>query len=225
MNCRETSYLLDDFIDAALTAGQRSALIAHVESCDSCMRMLESAQELQRSLRELPAPRPRDGFFDQALAKAAAGHRHRYWHRTLGGALAAGLGLVFVFNLWLMSPAGEPDNSDAGIPSIHIALQETRNIKLLFVADHALQDARLTLLLPANIELSGYDGQRRLSWTTQLKKGNNLLVLPVTAHRAGAGTLTAELEQQGKKEIFRIDMESSDRLQQSFNTGEPLLTV
>ena len=225
MNCHNIEQLLDEYIDATLDPVQRSLFIAHASQCEACRHMVVSAQALQQSLKVLPAPRPRDGFFDAALAKAAASHRHRYWQRALGGAIAAGLGLVLAINLWLMPPAELSHQTTGEIPNVQIALQQTRNVNLVFTADHALQEARLTLLLPPNMALSGYDGQRRVSWTTQLKKGKNLLVLPITAQQTGKGILTAELEQQGKKETFTINLESETPLHESSRTDKPLITA
>lgn len=225
MNCNETLHCLDGFLDAALTAEQRQSFLAHVASCADCQQQLQLAQELRQSLRDLPVPPPRDGFYDEVLARASTEKRRfGYWHRAVGGAIAAGLGLVFALNLWLMPPDGLPGGQPVDIPTVQIALQQTHDIKLVFHADHALANARLTLLLPEDIELAGYDGQRELSWNTQLKQGENLLVLPVTARRVGTGILTAELEHQGRKEVFTVRMDSSP-MQQSSNSDRILITV
>lgn len=224
MNCDQASNTLNDYLDNALNQLQRDAFIRHLDACVDCRKHMQPALHLQRALRELPVPAARQDLLESALFKVSQSQTH-FWPRAIGGALAAGLGLVLALNLWLL-PAMDASQDRLNKNSVvQIALYETRQLKLVFNAERALQDAQMTLHLPAHVELAGYQGQRSLSWRTALKQGENLLVLPIKALSLGEGVLTAELEHHGKKELFTVDMKSRENLHQSLDVNRSLKTA
>ncbi len=50
---------LNAYLDDALNARQREAVVAHLASCAVCQKQLQEWQALRRMLREVPAPAPR----------------------------------------------------------------------------------------------------------------------------------------------------------------------
>ena len=54
------------------------------------------------------------------------------------------------------------------------------------------------------MELDGYPGRRELAWQTSLKKGQNILDLPIMAIGVGQGELLAQLNYDGTVKILRV---------------------
>ena len=54
------------------------------------------------------------------------------------------------------------------------------------------------------MELEGYPGRKQLSWQTSLKKGPNVLALPIRAIEHGEGELMARLNYGEKTKTFRV---------------------
>lgn len=224
MNCSLFNHHLDDYVDNDLDAVMRQRMADHVRTCHSCQYRLETARSLLHTLKTLPAPAPDNEFFDAALAKAARLSSHRRWPVAIGGSMAAGLGMIMVVSLWLTAPPiADTQRQQSDTAVVQIALNERREVKLVFNADTELKNARLTLHLPANVRLEGYPG-RQLSWVTHLQPGRNMLVLPVSASRFGHGKLTATIEHRNAMKTFSVDLDVPDQHQSLTNELRVLLS-
>lgn len=194
MECNQLHEQLDDFLDKALSKPEQQAVEAHLEVCKTCQAVIAEEQALRDMLRQLPSPRLSSGFVERALRVAAERNAHRH-HRAgfvkgFGAALAAGVALWIVVGVL-------PVSRQLPTPAAHeisVALYETQNVKLAFHAVNALQDAKITIQLPENIALAGYDGRRELVWHTSLKQGDNILTLPVRAQAIAKGFIHATVE-------------------------------
>lgn len=98
---------------------------------------------------------------------------------------------------------------DARQPVLSIALNQQQDIKLAFYSGEPLKGAKITIRLPENVALVGYPGRRQLSWTTDLKKGDNLLRLPVIATQIARGELTADIEYGSQLKTLTLGLETS----------------
>lgn len=163
-------------------------------------------RELLELLRDYPAPAPEDGFYARALARAthvgSRRQRNRWLAAGFGSAVAAGLALWMVGALFLAGP----DAPDAGqpIPGVTMALEEPRTVNLVFSAAEPLETATLTVTLPPGIELSGFPGQREITWETSLRPGKNVLPLTLIALGPAGGELLARLEHEDRNRTFRL---------------------
>ncbi len=179
MECRDFTPQLDDCLDGRLDAAARRSIQEHLERCPDCRRLHQHAAALQAALRTLPAPTPRPGFVDRALAHAtgaAAGAARPPRRAVVGFALAATLVLGVVLGIFLATPK-------------------------------PLQAATLSLALPGNVELVGYGDRRELSWQTDLREGGNLLQLPLVARGTAKDELVASLSHGGTSKTFRLKFE------------------
>ena len=52
MNCRRFQEQMDEYLDAALSSGERAAAEEHLAGCPACRQALDEAQQLGRSLSE-----------------------------------------------------------------------------------------------------------------------------------------------------------------------------
>jgi len=217
MNCHDFCSHIDEYLDHALPPDQLALMQAHQGQCVNCQDALLEAQRLQQLLRDLPVPEPKHGFHDRVLANAAHQNRDtQHLHQQRNGvkhrrgfisgfasAIAAGLMIWIAFGLFTSTEVATVKQS---IPGLSIALNKTRNVKVTFDSQRALDGATITLQLPDSIELAGYPGRRELSWKTNLVSGNNQLRLPIMAVKAVDGQLVVKIEHQNQSKTLRINL-------------------
>ncbi len=170
-----------------LASGTRpgAELEEHLGQCELCRQRYGDAMLLQ-TLGTLEVPEPPPQFLERALLRAsdqAAPSPARNW---LPASLAASFLIALAaLMIWDRTPEGrDVEVVDERTPvkdmvALEVHRQEVR-IVIHSSNDHAA--AELYIELAGNLELEGYAGHQRLAWTTQLKQGANLLVLPVLLH-------------------------------------------
>ncbi len=163
-------------------------------------------RELRALLRDYPMPEAAAGFFDQALVRATHEGSHRQRNRWLAtgfsSAIAAGLVLWMIGGFFLTTP--DVPVVDPGIPGITMTLEEPRTINLVFASAEPLDTATLTVELPPGIEMSGFPGQREVTWETSLSAGKNLLPLNLIATSPLGGEVLATLRHDDRGRTFRL---------------------
>jgi hypothetical protein len=171
---------------------------------------------LIKALRKLPAPEPRPGFVDEALAKATAvAHgtrgkadpRHALLRPQIWFAAAAGAVIAAALTWFLMQPLapGAPRGN-----AIALKMNESRNIDVLIESDRELQAATIRITLTGGVVLDGFDDQRQIDWQADVERGANVISLPVVARNAGAGRLVAVIEHGGKTRTVTVNLTVND---------------
>ncbi|MDH3337458.1 MAG: hypothetical protein OEM85_13805 [Gammaproteobacteria bacterium] len=163
-------------------------------------------QEILELLKDYPMPAADAGFYDQALVRAthegSRRQRNRWLLTGFGAAIAATIA-VWMIGGMLLTSQQLPD-AGAAIPGVTIALEQSRTVNLVFASATALESATLTVSLPDGIELSGFPGQREITWETSLNEGKNLLPLTLVALKPTGGELLARLEHDERNRTFRL---------------------
>ncbi len=163
-------------------------------------------QEIQALLRDYPMPEASAGFYDRSLVRAThegtRRQRNRWLMTGFGSAVAAGLALFAVAMLFLATP--ELPSTDTAIPGVTMTLAEPQTVNLIFASAEVLDAATLTVLLPDGIELSGFPGQREVTWQTSLSAGRNLLPLRLIATSPIGGEVQATLVHNNRGRTFRL---------------------
>ncbi len=166
-------------------------------------------QEIRALLKDYPMPDAGAGFYDRSLVRATHEGTRRQRNRWLltgfGSAIAAGLALWAIGTLFLAAP--ELPSTRATIPGVTMALAEPQTVNLIFASAEALESATLTVLLPDGIELSGFPGQREVTWQTSLAAGRNLLPLRLVATSPIGGEVQASLVHKDRGRTFRLRVE------------------
>jgi len=166
-------------------------------------------REIAALLKDYPMPQASADFFDRALVRAthegSRRQRNRWLMTGFGSAVAAGL-VLWMVGGFLLSSADLPgtDAADSTIPGITMTLAEPRTVKLVFASVEALDAATLTVLLPEGIEISGFPGQREVTWQTSLRAGKNLLPLKLIATSPYGGEVLATLRHDDRGRTFRL---------------------
>lgn len=226
MNCAEITYLLDDYIDELLPAGQAEAVAAHVSACPNCAARVAREHQLRARLRRLPAPEPDEAFFDRAIARAVEHeNRRRHWRWLgTGAALAASLVLVIGLSTQLqgvdplaippqagLEPAPEapaPAATREAPPVEVVESFEERTITLMVESPRSMDSATFTVTLPDGIELAGHPGVSEISWVGQLASGKNLLVLPIRARIGSGGNIVTHVSHTGQSRTITLHVEA-----------------
>ena len=168
-------------------------------------------QEIQALLKDYPMPEAATGYFDQALVRAthegSRRQRNRWIMTGFGSAIAAGLVLWMMGGFFLTTP--DLPLADPTIPGIAMTLEEPRTINLVFASAEPLDSATLTVQLPNGIEISGFPGQREVTWQTSLKAGKNLLPLKLIATSPLGGEVYATLRHDDRSRTFRLQVDVS----------------
>ena len=168
-------------------------------------------QEILTLLKDYPMPQASAGFYDQALVRAthegSRRQRNRWLMTGFGGAVAAGLVLWMVGGFLMTTP--DLPAADPSIPTITMTLEEPRTINLVFASAERLDSAMLTVRLPAGIEMSGFPGQREVTWQTSLNAGKNLLPLKLVATSPVGGEVYATLVHQDRGRTFQLTVDAS----------------
>ncbi len=206
MTCKDNTGDLEEYLDGKLEGERYTILVQHITTCVSCQAELQKRQKLRQALKEMPVP-PLSPDFSRRVFMAAAQHGRKELHRRsfytgFGSAIAAGLALWMVTAVWFQEepPPAQP------LPTVSIALDEVRKVKLVFTSARELHQAKVSIRLPDNVELAGFPGQRVVSWEADLDQGKNLLALPLRALQQQVGTLEAQIEHDGKIKILRINL-------------------
>ena len=203
MECRDFALQLDDLLDGGLDAARQKSVQEHLGSCPDCRRRHEHAVAVREAVFKLSPPALHPGFTDQALSRAtraAVGRARPRWYPVLGMALAATLVLGVAVGVFLTTRA-EP------VQRVALTIDRPETVRLMFNSAKPLKAATLSLVLPENVELVGYGDRRELSWQTDLRKGGNLMQLPLIVRGATKEELVASLSHGGSSKTFRLKIE------------------
>ncbi len=197
VQCDHIRSRLDDYLDGELTTDEATEVRSHLADCAACEEHVRRARQLQFRLRNLPAPRTEDEFADRQFRQLwqRESGQHQGWSRlvrdpALAAALVLGLFLGGAVTQWFGTGSPEPGSP---VRVVTLEADETREVRFAITADREMENVRLTLDIPGNMELVGFPGERRVSWETRLDSGVNMLRVPVRAARGGEGTLTMRL--------------------------------
>lgn len=205
MQCTEINIKIDGFLDKQLNSEELLAFEKHVSCCAECAGELEIAKSLAIGLRNQPLPHHTDDFKQRVFAEVRRQHIDDR-QRDHGYSFAAGFATAAVASLviWFVSSVFIADSYVEQPQMITVAMNQAQTVSLIFDSPGDIQLAELKIDLPDNMELDGYPGRRELTWQTSLKKGQNILELPVMAIGVGQGELLAQLNYDGTVKILRV---------------------
>ena len=212
MNCEQLREQLDGYADGLLSTEQVQAMQAHAVDCPDCQRLLAQQDELIQALRAMPVPPMRPGFAQQALKRAVEQKQnHRRGFATgFSSALVAGVALWLVVGFIMPGMMPGERSQPEGVAQVSLALYQESTVNLVFYSPKPVNDAKLSITLPENVELVGFPGERVIAWQTSLTEGKNILPLPLRANAAAKSQLLASIESGSSKKIFRLQIGVSE---------------
>jgi hypothetical protein len=220
VNCHLFEVLLDDHLDASLDPETEADMLVHAAACAECGALRTRERQLRRAVRELPVAASAPDYADRVLAAALAAHssvgrRVASRREASGVGIWAAVGSVAAFlalfvGLWsAQEPATAPSQGPTFVlPVARVPPPGTGSVqpvRLVFRSESAIENVTIEIDLPDGAEITGYPGQQRLTWTSDLNAGANLLELPVVLRGPG-GVLTATLNLGAERRRFAVQL-------------------
>jgi len=205
MHCNIILSQLDDYIDSELKPGQRSQFEAHLGECASCHQAWQQELQFRQLMKEHDVPAPAAGFEERAFAKLprqTSGSHKSSFVAGFGGAMAAGILLFIAAALFL-----NPVTQQQAIPNIQLTLHEAKKVNMVFDVPEMVAEATFSMQVPNHIDIAGRKGLHQIEWKTALKKGKNLLSLPIVAQSAEGGELVAKIKYGDQEKVFRLELD------------------
>lgn len=233
MNCSEIKLHVHDYSEATLSPLQQNNVKRHLSHCEECRLFYDQHNHLRTALAHIPRPKASEEF-RKHLLKQHELKKQQLKQQSLskkvfatkfsitGVAIAASIVFSIVLSTIMNNDSRAPLSS-AQIQNqtqIVAALNEPSQVNFLVNAKHAIDDVIFSLNVPPELELYGYTGQQTLSWSGKLKKGNNLLTIPVVALTHHSATLVMEIKHNDAVKEYKVLVDVKQN-----NVGTPNTTI
>ncbi len=204
MNCQQFQQHCSAILDGDADAAQEMALLHHLKTCGACSTHLQHYLQMKRLLRAMPAPPPDAGLAARILAqrneRSLPTSRTAARFTMVAAMLAAGIAYLAVTALL---PWGQPA---AGGDQISARLAADHSLHLVLNSTDELQQVTFVVITPDNLALEGFASTHRVEWTGQLKKGRNLVSLPIVAVGDSAGKIIMEISHGNEHKRFAVQI-------------------
>ena len=196
MQCEQVRQTLDMLVRQGAKPAQGEPVTDHLNSCDLCRQALADMQ-VKHQLAQLQAPELDQPTQQRLLRRAAAGRP-----RIAMPAVAMAAVLLLSVAITSLYTGKESPGPDAAVTQAW-----RTEIRLVVHSDVDVSDAELSITLAENLELDGFPDQQQLAWRTSLKKGKNLLVLPLRGiHGIGSNfELTSSTSAKQSRIVVSVD--------------------
>lgn len=203
MDCTGFRQQLGPSLDGELAPIAAAEHAAHATACDACGRVLAAEQELRSQLKDLSVPPMRATFPSEAFRRVREIHgvqvpdRRRDILVGLSGAAAAA-SCIAVALLALRAPGTGTESSPSTIAgaayeTVSLSPGDVEAVRLRIEAPRDLTNVRFSIELPDQVWLADQPGLRAIAWDGSLRKGENILELPLVAQAGATGTMTARV--------------------------------
>ena len=201
MNCIETQSKIDSYLDGDLSNNEKKLIDSHFSRCICCQQLFDDIEQLRKDLSLMPIVGPSAGFEERVLAEVRKQHAVQGGNKfTIGFVSAMAVSLM----IWIVSSVFSTGFNSQQPQLINVAMNEVHTVRLMLDAPSDIAQVTLSLGLPENIRLKGYESKQQLVWQTRLNKGANILALPVTGIANGQGDLVAYVRYGETTKQFRI---------------------
>ncbi len=163
---------------------------------------------ISNTLRRLPVQQAPGRVMQRAMQQIATQQklaRHR--------AASIGFGLAFAASLFaaLLAPnLFNTGNRDEALSRITMSMTDQRTVNIVFDSPEDVAQATITVSLPDNLRIAGYESIPRLKWNTALRAGKNTLSIPLVARNSGEGIVRSQLEINGQSRTFTLLVDVTD---------------
>lgn len=214
MNCEQVQDSISGHADGSLSGILQQAIDNHLKRCKTCAEVLEQEKELVAQLKNSYVPAPREQFFSEALVRARQHHEgallNQPMSRYFGTAACILLATLLILVLQGRDANEQPNNSLLANSGIELTVMgdEQLDIHLQLLANNDIEHATMVIEVPPSLQIVGYEEVQILEWPVVLRKGKNVLELPIKARqfytRDRTGYLIARLKTQTRQTDFDI---------------------
>lgn len=207
MNCDEVKALLNAYIDQTLSVEDVADVEVHCADCPACSRELDALIRQKQLLATLPAAEldseVKKRLFDTAV-KAVDGTPHEAKTDLIPSAVyrfaaAAAISAVALFAAmpYITTPGDK-------VEYMVMVSDEVQTITVAIESEQAIDAVRMHVELSDNLELKGFGSKRQVNWDAGLKKGVNVISLPIIGIAQGEGDITTRVQINGNEKVMRI---------------------
>jgi hypothetical protein len=208
MNCEFIKEHLDEICSEELEARQLEPVKKHVAVCEDCAALTEQHQIYLNTMQQFESPELTPGSAATMLRNVRLNHskpHHSPFSGFLKGFAAASVIFICLVSLWHYWP----NNLVTPIVSQQNALLSAE-VSLVISVPEDMPNADLTLILPDDVSLAAYKGSKELNWIVDLKKGANILSLPIEVAAGQDFTeshhFIAKINYNNKKKEFELNV-------------------
>ena len=212
MTCQDIDNLLQDFIDDELSPSDYERVTAHHQSCADCSQKYQQALSVISILQNFDVTPSTPDFADRVIAQAFAGQQNtKRIPRRVPAAIAASFVLIALISVILNLKF--PTQNDVVV----LNGDEITVIKVAIDSAQAIDGVSMSIDLSDNLQISGYENLKELSWKANLSKGTNVIALPISALARGDGEITAQVRVNDSVRIFIVKTrnQSLDKVRKS----------
>lgn len=203
MNCENFANTLHDWLDGQMDPARAAAMAAHAIRCRGCALAVSDERKIRGALRELPVPGIRPDFQREALhAARVAGRtlrRKMLEHDVRIAVLAASSAIAVLVFAALKTPV--PTHAAHGFDTVSaenvevyaLTAGEAQSLRLRIQSSRDFDGVRFSVELPDDVSLAGQPGVRAMTWEGRLRKGSNVLELPLVAQAGAAGRVATRV--------------------------------
>lgn len=200
MQCNDAKTLLNDHIEGELSPNQTTCLNIHLGSCSECREDLFQREMLVQRLNELVLPRAPDYFAERIKKHRKQKNAEKVRWFATGASVAAGVAVLLFVAGWQFL------FNDTDTFPVSIIQKTDDNVHLLVHSNSGLDGVRFSVLMPESVELKGFTGKRTVAWLGKLKRGENILSLPLKKLARPEQTVVVRIEHQDSKKEYTIQL-------------------
>ena len=209
MKCSDLELLIDAYAAGKSEAGANQQIEKHLAECEFCRKQVNQQKEYFLRVSNFNAPALDSSRAARILRLAVAEGQKRQQAKRLNLSFARGFVAASVLAVAVMLGVNTFQTTD-NPPDIVAGLDWEREVSLVINVPKDMDGAQLILDLPADISIQGLEHLARVEWPVDLKKGSNIIDLPINiepyAEFAEQVTLTASIVHNDKKRNFKLDI-------------------
>jgi hypothetical protein len=202
MSCETTQHAIKNCPYGSETLSLSPAHQVHLNSCAQCQEFAKD-KALTNILKHVTHTTVPERWETKILAAARAKHKSPRLSVVWQYSAAASFVIAVALSVFLVVETSAPAPE---ISQVQLVVNEVKSVKFMLTSNNTLTGANINIALSDNVALAGFDGARKLSWTADIKQGNNLLELPVHLLHPVDGKIELQLEHEGSTKSYVINV-------------------
>ena len=207
MNCDQVKALLNTYIDQSLSADAATALETHCADCNACSRELDALLRQKQTLASLPAVEldheVKRRLIDTAV-KAAEGSDVEAKTTIMPTVVYRFAAAAMISAIALFAAMPYISTPESGGDYMVMVSDQVQTITVAIESEQAIDTVKMHVELSDNLELKGFGSKRQVNWDAGLKKGVNVISLPIIGIAQGEGDITTRVQINGNEKVMRI---------------------
>ena len=207
MKCDEVKVLINAYIDQSLSADDVAEFERHCTDCHACSLEVDALLRQKQLLASLPAAEL-DTEVKKRLLDTAVKTVERVPQKAKTALIPstvyrfAAVAMISAIALFAAMPYISTPG-DKGEYMVMVS-DQVQTITVAIESEQAIDTVKMHVELSDNLELKGFGSKRQVNWDAGLKKGVNVISLPIIGIAQGEGDITTRVQINGNEKVMRI---------------------